>query len=213
MTTKKTKKSGPSAAPAQADHPMGEAPDPFPTPTPLWLRRFLMGLAGFYGALCLSFGAYTVYGQFLVVAPAREAIADGSPEALTRALGILETPHLFSGYAPYHGFGGDKAKEVADAVDGVVAAGTPYTEAQQQELLRWASYWLTAAETHKVQGKVPWLPGDALVLTSLMERWENALATSRVFLIYLALVAVIFGGLFLVYRRKKLFDRIGPLPS
>jgi len=173
----------------------------------------MLGFAALYALLCLGFGAYTLYGHMGVVAPAREALADGSPEALTTALGHLRTPHVFSGYAAYHGFGDDKAKELADAVDGVVARGEPYTEKQRGQLIRRASHWMAAVEKHKVEGDVPWVEGDAAVLASLLERWENALATSRVFMIYLAVIALIFGALFIVYQRKKLFERIGPLGS
>jgi len=187
--------------------------DPFPTPTPIWLRRFILGFAAFYGIMFLVIGGYSLYGRYGVVGPAREALEDGSPEALTRALGLLEDPHVFSGYAPYHGFGNDKSKELAETVDGLVASGAPYTDAQQTEMIRWASHWIAAVETHKVQGTVPWLDGDKIVLQSLIERWDNGIANSRMVMIYLALVALVFGSLYLVYWRKKLFDRIGPLPN
>ncbi|MFH1533006.1 MAG: hypothetical protein ABIK09_19960 [Pseudomonadota bacterium] len=187
--------------------------DPFPTPTPLWLRRFILGFAGFYGILFIVFGGYSLYGRYGVVEPAREALEDGSPEALARALEILRDPHVFSGYAPYHGFGNDRSKELAETVDGVVARGEAYTDAQQTELIQWASYWIAAVETHKVHGDVPWSDGDKVVLQSLIDRWDNGIANTRMVMIYLALVALVFGSLYLVYRRKKLFDKIGPLPT
>ena len=187
--------------------------EPFPTPTPVWLRRFILGFAGFYGFLFLAIGGYTLYGRYAVVEPAREALEDGSPEALARALDILRDPHVFSGYAPYHGFGNDKSKKLAGDVADLVALGVPYTAEQQTELVRWASHWIAAAETHKVKGDVEWLDGDKIVLHSLLDRWENGLATSRMAMVYLGIVAMIFGGLFLVYWKKKLFDKIGPIES
>ena len=185
----------------------------FPTPTPLWLRRFILGFAAFYGILCLTFIAYSLYGRYGVVEPAREALADGSPEALAKAVDLLQDSHVFSGFEPYHGFGSDQAEELAESVERLVAAGEPYTDKQRAQMVQWASHWVAAAQTHKVQGDVPWVEGDAAVLASLLERWENALATSRVFLIYLAIVALVFLGLFVIYWRKGFFERIGPLES
>ncbi len=207
----KKKRSKPTRAP-KADK-MPEGWDPFPTPTPRWLRRFILGFASFYGLLFLLMGGYSLYGKYAVVDPAHAAIEDGSPAALAEALDVLRAPHVFSGYAPYHGFGNDKSKELSETVDALVARGQDYTPAQQKELLRWASHWIAAVETHKVQGDIPWLAGDVKVLHSLLERWENGLATSRMFMIYLALVALIFGALYVVYWRMKYADKIGPLES
>ena len=184
---------------------------PFPTPTPIWLRRFILGFAAFYGVLFLAIGGYSLYGRYRVIEPAREALEDGSPEALARALELLRDPHVFSGYEPYHGFGNEKSKELAETVADLVARGEAGTDARQKEMVRWASHWIAAVETHKIKGDVPWLDGDKVVLYSLLDRWENGLATSRMVMIYLALVALIFGGIYLIYRKKKLFDKIGPL--
>lgn len=185
--------------------------DPFPTPTPRWLRQFILGFSSFYGLLFLTMGAYGLYGRYAVVEPARQALEEASPEAYARALDLLREPHVFSGYAPYHGFGNDRSKEIAATVDELVAGGKDYTPAQQKELLRWASHWIVAAEDHRVKGGQPWLAGDVEVLESLLERWDNGLANSRMVMIYLAIVAMIFGGLYLVYWRKNLADRIRPL--
>lgn len=185
--------------------------DPFPTPTPRWVRRFILGFAAFYGLLFLTMGVYGLYGRHVVIEPARAALEEGSPEAYARALDLLREPHVFSGYAPYHGFGNERSEELAQTVDGLVARGEDYSPAQQKELLRWASHWIAAAETHKVRGDLPWLAGDVKVLESLLERWENGLANSRMVMIYLAIVAMIFGALYVIYRRKKLADRIRPI--
>jgi hypothetical protein len=207
MAKKKRSQQKPVNSPAE----MPEGWDPFPTPTPRWLRRFILGFAGFYALLFLLMGGYGLYGAYAVVDPARAGIEDGSPDALAKALDALRDPHVFSGYAPYHGFGNDKSKVLFETVDELVARGQDYTPAQQKELLRWASHWIAAVETHKVEGDVPWLAGDVVVLQSLLERWENGLATSRMFMIYLGLVALIFGALYAIYRRMKYADKIGPL--
>ncbi len=199
-----------SKKPSERKRESAEA-QPFPTPTPIWLRRFILGFAAFYGVLFLAIGGYSLYGRYRVIEPAREALEDGSPEALASALELLRDPHVFSGYAPYHGFGNEKSKELAETVADLVARGEARTDAQQQEMVRWASHWIAAVETHKIKGDVPWFDGDKVVLYSLLDRWENGLATSRMVMIYLALVALIFGAIYLVYWKKKLFDKIGPL--
>ena len=190
-------------------------PDPAPLkpqiPFPSWLRRFLLGFVAFYALLCLTIGVYTLYGRYLVVEPASEALEDGSPESMALALDLLSTPHVFSGYAPWHGFGSERSEKLATDITKVVASGEEYSEDRLSVLVRWASFWITAAEEHKIQGDVTWVEGDAVVLRSLLDRWDNAISTSIVFMIYLGFVALIFGGLFLIYRRKNLFEKIGPL--
>lgn len=193
----------------------GAFPDSAPVkpriPFPSWLRRFILGFTAFYVLLCLAIGAYTLYGRYSVVEPARQALEDGSPESMALAHDLLSTPHVFSGYEPWHGFGTERSEKLAASINEIVARGEEYTEDRLSVLVRWASFWITAAGEHKVQGDVPWVEGDAVVLQSLLDRWDNAISTSRIFMIYLGIVALIFGGLFLVYWKKNLFVKIGPI--
>ena len=213
--TKKKKSSGKAARRDAGCRLSGVLPDPAPVkpqiPFPSWLRRFMLGFVGFYALLCLAIGVYSLYGRYVVVEPARQALEDGSPESMALALDLLHTPHVFSGYAPWHGFGSERSEKLAEDINDIVASGEEYSEERLSVLVRWASFWITAAEEHKVKGDVPWVEGDAVVLRSLLDRWDNAISTSTVFMIYLGLVALIFAGLFLVYWKKNLFEKIGPL--
>ena len=216
MDRKKTQREESTGKAARRDpdyRASGALPNPASSkpqiPFPSWLRRFMLGFTAFYAFVCLAIGVYSLYGQYMVVEPAREALEDGSSDSMTSALDRLSTPHVFSGYAPWHGFGSERSEKLAVSVNEIVARGEEYTEDQLSVLVRWASFWITAAEEHKVNGDVPWVEGDAVVLRSLLDRWDNALSTSKIFMIYLALVALIFGSLFLVYRRKNLFEKIG----
>ncbi|MBM4372666.1 MAG: hypothetical protein FJ098_13480, partial [Deltaproteobacteria bacterium] len=185
--------------------PVPRSAVPFET----WLRRLLAGLVISFGLLFLALAGYAVRGRYAVVLPANAALERGD---LVRALDLLEEPHLFSGYAPWHGFGPGRAAALADAVEGLVVSGQDYGEKQLPQLVGNASFWITAAREHRVQGVVPWVPGDEVILRSLLSRWENAQRNTVVTLVYLGVVVAILGALLFAYLRFDLFRRIAPLP-
>jgi hypothetical protein len=189
-----------------------ELPYPPMEDTPGWLRRFLFGLAAIYLGLVVLFLGYDIWSGLAVIGPAEEALSSAPPDHAA-AWERLEHPHFFSGYEAWHDFGTDNAQKQASRIDIMLAADRPYTDREIQDLKHHASYWIPAFKKHKLEGSVSIQAGDIAVLESLLERWQNARTVTRKFMVYLLLISMITGGLYLLYRRFKLWDRIGPIDS
>lgn len=175
-----------------------------------WLDRFLMGLAALAAFICLAMWTYNLYGRYFVVQPAEVILHSGADDRLAEAVRLMETPHIFAGYEPYHGFGTQKASRTFEQVKRLMAAGNDYSERDMLLLSHRIAYYVPAFIELKVDGAVPIVGKDRQVLMSLHSRWENAVRTGFVFSIYMTLVATILSTVFLVYHRKKLWERLGP---
>ena len=169
-----------------------------------------MGLAALATFICLAMWAYNLYGRYFVVEPAGVILHSGADDQLPEAVRLMETPHIFAGYEPYHGFGTPKASKMFEQVKGLMAKGGDYSERHMLLLSHRIAYYVPAFIELKVDGAVPIVSKDRQVLMSLHDRWNNAVRTGFVFSVYMTLVATILSTVFLVYRRKKLWEKLGP---
>lgn len=185
------------------------APQPFSTN---WLKNFMLGLCATAGTIALLLWLYSLWGYLAVVSPSREGLATEDDAGLKEAVVALASPHIFSGYEPYHGFGTPKGKKRSERIDAIVARGEPYSEDELAYLIRQVAYFVPAFIKHKVDGQVTVLPGDRAVTRTLLERWENALANGMALAIHLTIVALMFSGLFLAYLKLGHFRRLAARP-
>jgi hypothetical protein len=191
----------------------GDVSEPFEYSLhPRFLQRFLVGLVFCAGAICAAFWLYSAWGYAAVVQPARAALETGTDEGVKEALLTMESPHIFAGYDPYHGFGDDKAPARAERVRGIVGRGGAYSSREERLLVRGIAYYIPAFIEHKINGQVALVGQDRTIVKSLLERWANALRSGVFFAIHATLVSLLFGALFLIYRRFGLMRRIQPLP-
>lgn len=172
-----------------------------------WLRRFLLGLAATGGTIALLLWLYSLWGWVAIVQNTQEALARGDDDGLKQAVVVLETPHLFSAYEAFHGFGPEKALVRSEYVARIVARGTDYTDEERGLLVRQVAYYIPAFLESKERGAVPLVPGDRTIIASLLGRWENALHSGIAFAIHASLVTLLFSILFVAYLKLGLFQR------
>ena len=183
---------------------------PQPLYPPEWLNRFLMGLAALATIICISMWAYNLYGRYFVLDPALVILQSGADDQLSEAVRLMESPHIFAGYEPYHDFGTDKAAKTHQQVKGLMALGRDYSDREMRRFSHRIAHYLPAYIELKVEGTVPVVSKDRYVLLSLYDRWDNAVRSGFIFSTYMTLVAAILTTVFLVYRRKKLWEKLGP---
>ncbi len=181
-----------------------------PLYAPEWLDRFLLGLAALAAFICIAMWAYNLYGRYFVIQPAEVILNSGADDQLPEAVRLMETPHIFAGYEPYHGFGTPKGATTFEQVKMLMAKGRDYSERDTRRLSHRIAYYIPAFIELKVDGAVPIVSKDRQVLLSLHNRWKNAVRTGFVFSIYMTLVASILVTVFVVYHRKKLWEKLGP---
>ncbi len=185
-------------------HEAGKDEQYFP---PGWLRRFLLGLAAAAGTIALLLWVYSLWGWVAIVQNSHEAIDRGDADGLKQAVVVLESPHIFAAYEAYHGFGTEKAEARFDHVGRIVARGTDYSEDELSLLVRQVAYYIPAFLESKERGSVPLVPGDRVIIESLLGRWENALHSGIAFAIHASLVTILFTILFVVYLKLGHFQR------
>lgn len=177
-----------------------------------WLRHFLLGMVLTAGTIALLMWGYSLWGYLAVVQSSRDGLARGDDRGVKEAVAALETPHIFSGYEPYHGFGTEKGAERAQRIATIVGRATEYTLDEQALLIRQVAHYVPAFLEHKVAGTVPLVSGDREIVATLLQRWENALASGIAFAIHASLVSLLLGLLFLAYVKFNLFARFAPPP-
>jgi hypothetical protein len=177
-----------------------------------WLRRFLAALVLGFAGIAAALWIYAAWGYVGVVSGAREALALGTDDGVRQAVTLLETPHIFSGYEPFHGFGPAKTAEWSERASAVVGRGREYSEREEQLLTRGIAYYIPAFLEHKVAGTVPLVAGDRRLAEGLLERWDNALRNGMALALHLSLVALIMAGLLMAYRKLRLFERFEQTP-
>jgi hypothetical protein len=172
-----------------------------------WLRKFLAGLVIVFGTLALAMWLYSLWGHLSVVGPAAAQLASDDTAVYSQAVRTMETPHIFSGYDPYHGFGTEAGARRFESTRAILAKGRAYSEREKRHLIQGIAFYIPAFIESKLEGEVPVVEGDKEVIASLHSRWENALTSGVFFAIHLTIAAVILGLLLFLYWKLNLFAR------
>ena len=172
-----------------------------------WLRRFLAGLAITFASLALAMWLYSLWGHTQVVKPAATQLASDDPAVYSLAVSTMETPHIFSGYDPYHGFGTEAGARRFESVKTLVSRGRAYSDREKGHLIRGIAHYIPAFIEAKIDGNTPVVEGDKEIISSIYARWDNALRTGIVFAIHLTIASLLMGLLFFLYWNLKLFSR------
>jgi hypothetical protein len=175
--------------------------------SPLWLRNFLFALFAVFLFLAVSLWLYN-WRKDAQVFDAMVALQSEGDEALARVLDTFDSPHLFAGYETYHGFGPDWTPKMYDRARAIVAAGRDYTSPEMDWLAHQVAFTLPALREVKVEGKVPFVEGDRLVLLTVVERWENAVHAGWLMAAHLTLVTFLLGLVAWLYARFRLWERL-----
>lgn len=165
-----------------------------------WLTRFLLGLAATFAALALVFSVYNLW-IVSATSTAQQSIAKGDLTSLTQAVATLSSPHLFAGYEPYHGFGRESAGQFQRKAEAILASHADYAEADLAFLIHRPDHYL-AAWSQERNDQNPPVPGDTVVLTSIVSRQLNAVSNTWVFIGYFVIVAGLMATVYLIYRRR-----------
>lgn len=176
--------------------------------SPGWLRRFLFGLAGAFAVLAIVMWVYNAWAWLAVARPASLEINEGTPEGLKSALARLETPHVFSGYEPWHDFGDPNGKVLLEKVIGILAKGREYTPTEIRFLSKNIAWYVPAFRKTRIDSGVPVVEGDRSVISTLLDRWLNAHHTGIVFAVYLTIAAALLGTLCFLYVKLDLFRKL-----
>lgn len=190
------------------------------TYSPLWLRSFLGALFAAFFLLAVALWIYNVHKDHELLFAAASIQSDAD-DKLAGVLETFESPHLFAGYEVYHGFGPKRAPELFARVLAMVRRGTDYSTPEVDFLAHQVAYYLAALRELKCPSQndqfefrrhcVPFVPRDREILQTVADRWSSAVHAGYELAIHLTIVATILGLLLLVYVRKCLWERIGPL--
>lgn len=172
-----------------------------------WLRKFLAGLAITFAALALTMWLYTLWGHLAVAKPAAKQLASEDPAVYSQAVRTLETPHIFSGYDPYHGFGTEAGERRFQSTRAILAKSQAYSEREKSHLIQGIAFYIPAFIESKLEGETPVVDGDKEVIASLYSRWENALASGMALAIHFTIAALVLGSLLFLYWKLNLFSR------
>jgi hypothetical protein len=173
-----------------------------------WLKRFLWGLFGTFALLAVAMWGYNLYWDFAVAFPAINAIQSESDDAVMEAAADFMSPHIFSGYQPYTGFGPERAGKVEKSVRKIMSRGTDYLSAEVSFLAHSPSHYVSLFNELKIEGGMAPVHGDREVLMTVALRLDNAVHSGYVFSLHLTLVALLLGLVVFLYYRLRLWDRV-----
>jgi len=126
----------------------------------------------------------------------------------------LVSPHIYSGYEAYTGFGPQRTLAPAQRALTILREAThDYSADEQTFLIHEVPYYLAAFQELKASREVPLVPGDRIVISTVLLRHTNAVRSGFAFSIYASLSALLFAAVAWSYLRGGLLRKLSALDS
>jgi hypothetical protein len=176
------------------------------------IRRFLLTLTLVFSGLAVVSWSYNAWHHVSVSRPCLAWMDQADAEGLVRCAAELAHPHIYSGYEVYTGFGPERTQMLAQKANGILRQTTlDYSADEQTFLIHEVPYYLAAFQEQKASGEVPLVPGDRVILSTVLLRHTNAVRSGLAFSIYASLAALLFAAVTWTYlRRGGLLGQLGP---
>ncbi len=167
------------------------------------IRRFLLSLTlGFSGLAVVSW-SYNMWHHLSVSRPCLTWMEQADTDGMVRCADKLAHPHIYSGYEAYRGVGPERTRRLVQKANRILREATrDYTGDEQTFLIHEVPYYLAAFQEQKASGEVPLVPGDRVILSTVLLRHTNAVRSGLAFSIHASLAALLFAAVTWTYLRR-----------